>query len=139
MGVEDEPQCPGERLESDLETCFLATNLDSPSPDISSQQQQSRVLADSVQSLMFRPASLIAGPEQSCFGSSSNGLMAEFPSLKQDQPMTVGPPVRCRRARPLSRSSGIASNRADFLDDLDVSARRCSMEHRSALRRRPLM
>ncbi|XP_077946715.1 protein mono-ADP-ribosyltransferase PARP4 isoform X2 [Gasterosteus aculeatus] len=139
VGVEDEPQCPGERLESNLETCFLATNLDSPSPDISSQQQQSRVLADSVQSLMFRPASLIAGPEQSCFGSSPNGLMAEFPSLKQDQPMTVGPPVRCRRARPLSRSSGIASNRADFLDDLDVSARRCSMEHRSALRRRPLM
>uniref|UniRef100_G3P0Z8 Poly [ADP-ribose] polymerase n=1 Tax=Gasterosteus aculeatus TaxID=69293 RepID=G3P0Z8_GASAC len=92
-GVEDEPQCPGERLESDLETCFLATNLDSPSPDISSQQQQLRVLADSVQSpkkKLFkqvearsrRLASLIAGPEQSYLGSSCDGSMAEFPSLK---------------------------------------------------------
>ncbi|XP_077946964.1 protein mono-ADP-ribosyltransferase PARP4-like isoform X2 [Gasterosteus aculeatus] len=134
-GVEDEPQCPGERLESDLETCFLATNLDSPSPDISSQQQQSRVLADSVQSLMFRPASLIAGPEQSCFGSSPNGSMAEFPSLKQDQPMTVGPPVPSRRARRLS-SSGIASN-LPAVYGLYVSDRWSSMEHRSASHRRP--
>nr|XP_040056782.1 protein mono-ADP-ribosyltransferase PARP4 isoform X2 [Gasterosteus aculeatus aculeatus] len=145
-GVEDEPQCPGERLESDLETCFLATNLDSPSPDISSQQQQLRVLADSVQSpkkKLFkqvearsrRLASLIAGPEQSYLGSSCDGSMAEFPSLKQDQPMTVGPPVPSRRARRLS-SSGIASN-LPAVYGLYVSDRRCSMEHRSASHRRP--
>ncbi|KAM8854716.1 protein mono-ADP-ribosyltransferase PARP4 isoform 2-T2 [Spinachia spinachia] len=107
----------GRRSGLNLKTrACTAVHRDSPSPDISSQQRRSRVLADCVQSpqkkLFGQAEQEESGPfaGHSGFGFSINGSMAEVQSLKQDRPMTVDPAVVHRYVKSSSMSAGRASN-----------------------------